>query len=135
MDVSRLVPEAKVIAARAGEVYVKHTRPWFVGLIAHGSAVKGGFIPNCSDIDLQLYLEPAAFSENGSLPLALCIAIARDLAPISAAPFRYIQGYAHPCALPPGQVGPIPGAYALLRKPPPRYCDRRLGVAWPHWCP
>jgi hypothetical protein len=111
MDVSRLVPEAKIIAASAGEVYLRHTRPWFVGLIAHGSAVKGA---NCSDVDLQLYLEPSAFSENGNLPLALCIAIQRDLEAISPAPFRYIQCYAHPCALHPGQVGPIPGAYALL---------------------
>ena len=46
MDVSRLVPEAQSIAAAAGEVYLRHTRPWFVGLIAHGSAVKGGFIAN-----------------------------------------------------------------------------------------
>jgi hypothetical protein len=114
IDVSRLVPEARPIAAAAAEVYPRHTQPWFVGLLAHGSALKGGVIPNCSDIDLQLYLEPAAFAENGHLPLALCIAIQRDLSRISPAPFRYIQCFAHPCALPEGQVGPVPGAYAVL---------------------
>ena len=114
MDVSRLVPQAQPIAAAAGEVYLQHTQPWFVGLVVHGSAVKGGFIANCSDIDLQLYLDPPAFSEDGQLPLALCISIQRDLAQVSPAPFRYIQCYAHPCALPAGQVGPIPGAYTVL---------------------
>jgi hypothetical protein len=114
MDVSRLVPEARPIAAAAGEVYLRHTRPWFVGLLAHGSALKGGFIANCSDIDLQLFLDPGAFIEDGQLPLALCISIQRDLAHISPAPFRYIQCYAHPNALPVGQVGPIPGAYSVL---------------------
>jgi hypothetical protein len=33
-----------------------------IGLIAHGLPSKA-FIPNCSDIDLQLYLDDAAFSE------------------------------------------------------------------------
>jgi Putative transposase DNA-binding domain len=80
MDVSRLVPEARPIAAAAGEVYLRHTQPWFVGLLAHGSAVKGGFIANCSDIDLQRFLDPGAFTEDDQLPLALCISIQRDLA-------------------------------------------------------
>jgi hypothetical protein len=114
VDVSRLVPEAQPIAAAAAEAYMLHTRPWFVGLVAHGSALKGGFIANCSDVDLQLYLDPAAFSENGNLPLALCLAIQRDLARISPLPFRYIQCHAYPCAMPPGRVGPVPGAYAVL---------------------
>jgi hypothetical protein len=63
MNVSRLVPEAQPIAAAAGEVYLRHTQPWFIGLVAHGSAIKGGFIANCSDIDLQLYLDPGALTD------------------------------------------------------------------------
>jgi hypothetical protein len=114
LDVSRLVPEAQPIALAAGEVFLRHTRPWFVGVLAHGSALKGGFIPGCSDVDFQLYLEPAAFAVNGELPLALCIEIHRDLAAINPAPFRYLQCFAHPCAVPEGQVGPIPGAYAVV---------------------
>ena len=62
LAVSGLTPEARPIAAAAAAVYMRHTRPWFIGLVAHGSAVKGGFIPGCSDVDLQLYLDDAAFT-------------------------------------------------------------------------
>lgn len=61
IDLSRFTPEARLIVEQAAKVYIEHTRPWFVGLIVHGSAVKGGFIPGCSDIDLHLYLDKAAF--------------------------------------------------------------------------
>lgn len=113
-DTSRLVPAAQPIAARAAVVYLKHTRPWFVGLLAHGSAYKGGYIAGCSDIDFQLYLDPAAFTPDGALPLDLLEAIYRDMARIAPAPFRYVQCYALPCATPAGQVPPIPGAYTML---------------------
>lgn len=113
-DTSRLVPAAQPIAARAAVVYLKHTRPWFVGLLAHGSAYKGGYIAGCSDIDFQLYLDPAAFIPDGTLPLDLLEAIYRDMARIAPAPFRYVQCYALPCATPAGQVPPIPGAYTML---------------------
>src|SRR6185437_1214331 len=114
VDITRLVPAAQPIAARAAAVYLEHTRPWFVGLLAHGSAYKGGYIAGCSDIDFQLYLDNAAFTSDGALPLELLTAIYRDMAQIDPAPFRYIQCYALPCATPPGQVPPIPGAYAML---------------------
>jgi hypothetical protein len=114
IDVSRLQPEARSIARAAAVIYLRHTLPHFVGLIAHGSAVKGGVIPGCSDLDLQLYLDPAAFDAEGRLPFEQSLAIARDLAAIDPAPFGYIQCYAWPCALPTGHVGPIPGAYAVL---------------------
>lgn len=113
-DVSSLVVAAQPIAAAAAEVYLRHTEPWFVGLMAHGSALKGGYIPGCSDVDFQLYLEPAAFTDEGALPFELGAAIHRGLARIDPHPFSYIQCYAHPCALPADQIGPIPGAYALL---------------------
>lgn len=131
LDVAPLTPEAQPIAAAAAEVYLRHTRPWFVGLLAHGSALKGGYIPGCSDLDLQLHLEPAAFSEDGALPFERCAAIQRELARIDPYPFAYIQCYAHPCALPAGQVGPIPGAYALLagRLPIPEATADELMVA------
>jgi hypothetical protein len=128
MDVSHLVREAQPIASAAGEVYLRHTQPWFVGLVAHGSALKGDFIANCSDIDLQLFLDPGAFTENDQLPLTLCISIQRDLARISPVPFRYIQCYAHSNALPAGLVGPIPGAYSVLagRLPVPEASAEQL---------
>ena len=68
VDVSGLTPEARPIVKEVAAVYLKHTTPWFIGLIVHGSAVKGGFIPGCSDIDFQLYLEDSAFSWHGQLP-------------------------------------------------------------------
>jgi hypothetical protein len=80
----------------------------------HGSAVKGGIIPGCSDIDFQLYLEPTAFSWEGQLPLPLGFAIRRDLGQMNLTPFRYIQCYALTSTPPEGWVGPIPGTYHLV---------------------
>src|SRR5262245_36553510 len=114
VDLLGLTREARPIVESAAAIYIRHTRPWFVGLIAHGSAVKGGFIPGCSDIDLQLYLDQAAFGEGGQLPIELCFAIHRDLSQIDPAPFQYIQCYALTARLPDGYVGPIPGAYHLI---------------------
>lgn len=90
-DVTGLQPEAQSIVQATSAIYYKHTSSWFIGLIAHGSAVKGGFIPGCSDIDLQLYLEDAAFSEHGILPLSTGMAIQRELSHIDPAPFQYIH--------------------------------------------
>ena len=78
-DVSGLVPDARPIVQKVSSVYLKHTAPWFSGLIVHGSAVKGGVIPNCSDIDFQLYLRDAAFSARGQLPLELGMAVRRRI--------------------------------------------------------
>lgn len=113
-DVSGLVPEARSIARQVADVYLRHTAPWFMGLIAHGSAVKGGVIPNCSDIDFQLYLHEIAFSWQGQLPLELGFAIRRDLEGIDLAPFRYLQCYARRSESQGNLVGPIPGAYHLI---------------------
>ena len=95
-------------------MYLRHTEPWFIGLIVHGSAVKGGVIPNCSDIDFQLYLRDAAFSWRGQLPIELGYAIRRDLEGIKLAPFRYVQCYARRPQPQRDLVGPIPGAYHLI---------------------
>ena len=114
LDLSGLVPEARPIARRVAKVYLRHTEPWFIGLIAHGSAVKGGVIPNCSDIDFQLYLHDAAFSWRGQLPIELGYAIRRDLEGIDLEPFRYVQCYARRPVPRSDLVGPIPGAYHLI---------------------
>lgn len=117
-DVSPIVPEARQIVVDAGRVYVEHTRPWFIGLLVHGSALKGGFIPGCSDIDFQLFLDEAAFGADGTLPLDVGMALHRQLARIDPAPFQYLQCYAFPPRLLPqgqkGSMGPISGAYHLL---------------------
>jgi hypothetical protein len=114
LDVSRLQPEARPIVEAAAAIYIRHTEPWLVGLIAHGSSVKGDFIPGCSDIDLQLYLEDAAFVAEETLPFELGMAIHRDLSKLDPAPFQYIQCYPHRRWLPEGYIGPIPSAYIVL---------------------
>ena len=114
IDVSSLVPEARPVVEKAAAVYLHHAGPDFRGLIAHGSTVKGGFIPGCSDIDLHLYLDPAAFDADGHLPLARQVALHRDLSRIDPAPFSYIQCYAIGARPRDGWVGPIPGAYRVI---------------------
>ena len=113
-DVSGLVPEARPIARQVADVYLRHTAPWFTGLIVHGSAVKGGVIPNCSDIDFQLYLRDAAFSWRGQLPIELGCAIRRELEGIDLTPFRYVQCYTRRTEPQSDRVGPIPGEYHLV---------------------
>lgn len=112
--ITRLVPAAQHAASRAAAVYIRHVEQWLVSMLVHGSAYKGGYIPGCSDIDFQLHLDPVAFTPDGTLPLSVLQDIHRDLALIDPAPFRYIQCYALPCAIPLGQVPPIPGAYSLI---------------------
>lgn len=114
-DVSGAQPEAREVVRAAAAVYVRHTAPWLIGLALHGSALKGDFIPGCSDIDLKLYLRDEAFTGAGNeLPFELAAAIQRDLARIDPAPFQYIQCYAERSAPRAGQLGPIPGAYHVV---------------------
>ena len=116
-DVSPLVPEARQTVLAAAQVYWQHTCPWFIGMLVHGSALKGGVIPGGSDIDLQLFLTEAAFDAMGHLPLRVSMALHRALAQINPAPFQYIQCYALAPCLPDAsqeQLRPIPGAYHLL---------------------
>lgn len=114
LDLSFVVPVAKPVVEAAAQVYLRHTEPWLLGLLIHGSALKGGFIPGCSDIDLQVYLRSEAFTGYGQLPLKICSAIQRDLARIDPHPFQYIQGYALSPVPRSEYVGPIPGAYGML---------------------
>jgi hypothetical protein len=123
-DVSALVPEARDIAAAAARVYWRHMEQWFVGLLVHGSALKGGFIPGCSDIDMQLFLHNGLFDETGNIPLDMAAAIQADLAKIDPAPFQYIQCY--PIPERPQDSGPeadyilVPGTYHVLAGSIPR---------------
>ncbi len=118
IDISPVVPEAQQTVLQAAEVFAQHIRPWLVGLLIHGSALKGGFIPGCSDIDMQLYLSDAILEKDGSLPLSLALAIHRDLAKIDPAPFQYIQCYKLSGKYTSEErkvwIGPIPGAYHIL---------------------
>ena len=118
IDVSPLVPEAQQAALAAAAVYVRHTTPWLVGLTCTGSALKGGYIPGCSDIDLHLYLTDSAFERDRRIPLELGLVVHRDLAKIDPAPFRYIQCHALKTWLTGedelSSMGPVPGAYHVL---------------------
>lgn len=107
-------------------MYLRHAGPWFLGLVAHGSAVKGGWIPGCSDIDLQIYLRDAAFAPPAvwqsatapRLPMELCAAIHRDLSAIDPSPFGYTQCYVFG-ERPQPHMGLIPGTYRVLAGAPP----------------
>jgi hypothetical protein len=114
IDLSGLTAEARPIVQQVAPVYLNHSAPWFIGLIVHGSAVKGGIIPNCSDIDFQLYLDRAAFTWQGQLPLELGFAVRRDLEGIPLSPFRYVQCLPQTDEPQENWVGPIPGAYHLV---------------------
>ncbi|MEA2576332.1 MAG: hypothetical protein QOH93_3630 [Chloroflexia bacterium] len=117
-DVSPLVPEAQPIAAAAARVYWQHTKPWCLGLLVHGSAYKGGFIPGCSDIDMQLFLQNSAFDASSNIPLEIAAAIQADLSKIDPAPFQYIQCYTLPEQSQAGGPGSdyilVPGTYHVL---------------------
>jgi hypothetical protein len=114
MDLRAIVPEARPIVQRAAEIYVRHTAPWLIGLTVHGSAIKGDPIAGCSDIDMQLFLDDAAFSEAGGLPLHLCVAIHGELCTIDVAPFREIQCLVFRDSMRNGWLGPPPGTYQVL---------------------
>lgn len=114
IDVAGLVPEAREIVAHVAESYRRHTFPWFIGLLAHGSSVKGGFIPGCSDVDLHLFLEDEAFSWHDQLPLDIAFQIRTDLLRLDPSPFRYVQCYPQSTRVPKGWLGPIPGAYHMV---------------------
>ncbi len=114
LNLSLVVSEAQEVVRAATLVYLKHLDEWCIGVLIHGSALKGGYIAGCSDVDFQVYLEPAAFDSNGNLPLETGMAIQRDLAGIDVAPFQYIQGYALPPVKQEGFVGPIPGGYHMI---------------------
>lgn len=114
LNLERIVPEARAIVELAADVYIRHAGDDFVGLIVHGSVVKGGFIPGCSDIDFQLYLRRSAFDEHGYLSAEQTIALHRDLARIDPAPFQYLQAYAFGGAWRDGWTGPVTGTYANI---------------------
>ena len=114
-DVSGVQPEAQEIVRAAAELYARHTAPWFIGLLVHGSALKGDFIPGCSDIDLKLFLRDEVFVGAGNqLPFELAATIQRDLARVEPAPFQYVQCYAERSVPREGQLGPVPGSYHVV---------------------
>lgn len=113
-NIDAVVPQARVAAAAAADIYVRHAGDDFVGLIIHGSALKGDFIAGCSDIDFKLFVRDTALDERGFLALDRTVAIHRELSRIDPRPFGYIQCYAMGSRMREGWTRPIPGAYAVL---------------------
>ena len=112
MNVDPLVAEARPIVEKAASVYIHHTRQYFVGLIVHGSALKGGFIPvqryrhAALRHSRRVHRRPPAVGADGGDP---------PRSPrIDLAPFRYIQCYAFSGRMAAGWVGPVPGAYHVI---------------------
>ena len=68
LDFAPIIPEAQEIVRAAAIAYLRHLGQWCIGVVIHGSALKGGNIPGCSDVDFQVYLETQAFGSNGNLP-------------------------------------------------------------------
>ena len=114
INTDAVVPEARVAAAAAADIYIRHAGDDFVGLIIHGSALKGDFIAGCSDIDFKLFVRDEALDERGFLAFERTVAIHRELAEIDPQPFGYIQCYAMGSRMRPGWTGQIPGAYAVV---------------------
>lgn len=131
LNLSPLNDQAREIVEHAATIYVRHTDPWFVGLYVHGDALRDRFTPGCSELQFRLFLEREAFSEDGRLPIELCVYIQRDLSTIDPAPFRRMC-----CRLSTGNhnnrtPGPVPGAYHVLagRTPIPEATNLQLHEA------
>lgn len=109
------------------------------GIILHGSAAKGGFIPGYSDLDLQVFLTPRCFDGSGALPDAAVFAMQERVGPLpwQESGFRYPQAYfIDPTRLPEWWAGPAPGSYRLLhgRVPPAAEpTPEKLRASGEHW--
>lgn len=119
VDVSGVQPEAREIVRRTASIVVERLAGALVSLVAHGSAVKGGFIAGCSDVDLSVLVAPTLLDEQHELPLTLSYALYRELSGIDPHPFRSIQAFAHPAGKDAGH-GFVPGAYHVV------WGDRRV---------
>ena len=117
-DVAPLVPEARLIVQRIVQLYWEQFGAQIVGILVHGSALKGGYISGCSDIDFQIYVEPGVLDEFGGPPLEQALAIGRAQATLDIAPFQYIQAYIMAVHTHNERfkdfVGPIAGAYHMV---------------------
>ena len=114
INVLPVVSEAQPIVEAAAKIYIKYTQPWFIGLLIHGSALKGDYIPGCSDIDFVLFLDDRDFSIPTGLPIETLISIHQELSLINPHPFRFIQCYTFSKVVPFGYTGTINKAYHII---------------------
>lgn len=113
IDVVGIQPVAREIVHAMAEAYLANLGAALVSLVAHGSAMKGGFIPGSSDVDLAAFIDPAALDGRGELPLEQALSLHANVARIDPHPFRYLQGHVYPAGSGP-PVGFIPGAMHVV---------------------
>lgn len=113
IDIAGVQPVAQEIVRAVAQVYLTHLGPALVTLVAHGSAVKGGFIIGSSDIDLVAFVEPSILTPSDELPLEQALELHRDLARVDPSPFRYVSGHIYPVGGGPAP-GFIPGTYHVV---------------------
>lgn len=84
-SLDNITKEARPIIMDVAKIYHKHTKSYLKGIIVHGSAVIGDYIPGCSDIDVKLLLD------SSKLPLNKYFEIHKELSQVNVHPFRYVQ--------------------------------------------
>lgn len=132
INVDPLQLPARHLVRQTADIYRRHLGHNLVTLVAHGSAVKGGFIPRSSDVDLVAFLRPGALTPHSELPIDVAIRMHRDLSQINPTPFRYIQGVVLPCDKQ-GPIRFIPETYCVvLGDPvvPTATTDELMHAAW-----
>lgn len=97
----------------AAEVFITHLQNNLVSLVAHGSAVTGGYVPEGSDIDFVLIVRSDTLSADEQLPFATVAGLQEGLSRIDMAPFRYLQSRVEEQGSPRGG-GFVPGAYHVV---------------------
>lgn len=113
VDVSAVQPIARDIVRQVARIFHQHLGKDLVTLVAHGSAVKGGFIGGSSDVDFVLFVAPGVLTAGDQLPFERALAVHRDLAAVALAPFRYVQSVVYPVG---GRPGPgfIPATFQVV---------------------
>lgn len=117
-DVTPLVPEAQAIVQQIAQLYLVQFGANITSILVHGSALKGGFIPGCSDIDLKIYCAPGLLDVTGAPPLEQALALQRAQGRLDIAPFQYIQAYIMAADGSSERfkdyAGPVAGAYHMV---------------------
>lgn len=94
IDVSGMQSVARPIAHEVVGIMRRYLADGLLGVVVHGSAVKGGFISGGSDVDFGHFVDGRALDpRTRQLPLNTALAIHADLAALRLAPFRYVQTF------------------------------------------
>jgi hypothetical protein len=131
-DVTPLVPAAQKIVRAVSYLFWREFGSQLIGVLVYGSALKGGEIPGCGDIDIRIYVERAAVDEYGAPLLEQALRLQRSLAKIDIKPFLYVQTYVTAVGVENertrGDIGPVAGAYHMVygRLPEPEATTEQI---------